>query len=300
VGAAAGLVVDRALGEPPSALHPVAGFGRLMIRVERVTYDNTRQRGLVYAAAGAIIGAAAGRLVGSTALAVAATAAGRMLRARATAVRELLDAGDLDGARAELPALVGREPSTLDASGVAAAAVESVAENTVDAVVAPALWGAACGAVGACAFRAINTMDSMVGNRSERYERFGWGSARLDDAAAFLPARLTAAMVGLARPARAAEVWHVVRRDAGAHPSPNAGVAEAAFAGALGVELGGPLTYAGRLEDRPRLGGGRRPESGDIARAVRLAGDVETLLAATLAVLGVMGSRARRQARATQ
>jgi adenosylcobinamide-phosphate synthase len=283
LGAAGGLVIDRLVGEPPTIVHPVAAFGGLMGRVEHTVYADTRRAGVGYTAAGLALGAGAGVVAGSTTAVVAVTAAGRMLREQADEIRGHLEAEDLEGARAALPALVGRDPSQLDASGVAAAVVESVAENTVDAVVAPALWGAAFGALGAGAYRAVNTMDAMVGNRSRRYERFGWGSARLDDLAAYVPARVTALLVGLARPQRWRAVWRVVARDARSHPSPNAGVAEAAFAGALGIELGGPLRYGTREELRPRLGDGPRPDAGDIDRAVRLADHVELLLAAALA-----------------
>jgi adenosylcobinamide-phosphate synthase len=221
-----------------------------------------------------------------------------MLRTEAGSVRARLDAGDLDGARAALPALVGRDPTDLDASGVAAAVVESLAENTVDAVVAPALWGALGGAVGAGAYRAVNTMDAMIGHRSPRYARFGWGSARLDDVASYLPARVTALLVCAARPSRTREVARAVRRDAPAHPSPNAGIAEAAFAAALGVELGGPLRYGARREDRPRLGTGPRPGADDIGRAVRLADHVELLLAVSLAAGGAAALARSRTHRA--
>lgn len=297
LGAAGGLLIDRVAGEPPADLHPVAAFGRVMGTVERAVYADARPPGVGYAVTGIALGAGAGAAVGSTALAVGMSAAGRMLRAHADDVRHRLDAGDLDGARAALPALVGRDPTELDASGVSAAVVESVAENTVDAVVAPALWGAAGGAVGTGAYRAINTMDAMVGHRSERYRAFGWGSARLDDLAAYVPARLTALLVCAARPRRWRQVRRAVLADAPSHPSPNAGVAEAAFAGALGLELGGPLRYGARTEERPRLGAGPRPIPADIDRAVRLADHVELLLAAALAAAGVFASTLDRRTR---
>jgi adenosylcobinamide-phosphate synthase len=280
-GAALGLLADRALGEPPR-FHPVAGFGAAMGHVERRVWRDRRTAGLAYTATGLAIGALGGRLVRSTAVAVAVSAAGRELRSVAGSIAERCEAGDLDGARALLPSLVGRDPSTLDLSSIAAAVVESLAENTVDAVVAPALWGAAAGAPGAAVYRAVNTMDAMVGHRSERYERFGWSAARLDDAANYVPARVFAALVVLAAPSRAAEIWRAVRLDAPQHPSPNAGVAEAAVAAALGIELGGPLRYGDRHEERPRLGHGRRPGPHDIARAVRLVDRTEVLLALAL------------------
>jgi adenosylcobinamide-phosphate synthase len=279
---AAGLLADRALGEPPEDLHPVRAFGGLMARVEGVVYADASAAGALYTSVGAAVGATAGRLVRSTTVAVALAAAGRALRRTALMLRDTLDAGDLDEARALLPMLVGRDPSALDASGIAAAVVESVAENTVDAVVAPALWGLAGGARGALTYRAVNTMDAMVGQRSSRYARFGSCSARLDDGANFVPARVSAALVAVARFPVSGRVWRAVRDDAPAHPSPNAGIAEAAFAGALGIELGGPLRYGERFEERPHLGRGPRPVAADITRAVRLESDVEWLLVALL------------------
>lgn len=286
-GAAAGLVVDRIVGEPPTPLHPVAAFGRLMQAVERRRYRNTREAGIAYARTGTAIGLLAGRIVRSTTAAVWISAAGRMLRTESSRIRGALEAGDLDGARALLPALVGRDAAGLDASDVAAAVIESLAENTVDAVIAPALWGGALGAPGALAYRAVNTMDAMVGHHSDRYEQFGWASARLDDAASYLPARASVALVCLACPTRASAIVRAVRRDAAAHPSPNAGVAEAAFAAALDLEVGGTLQYAGRVEQRPCLGTGRRPVTNDIDRAVQLADRVELLLIAVLVAVGL-------------
>ncbi len=283
LGVALGLLADRALGEPPNSVHPVAGFGAAMGAVESAVWADSRRAGVAYTALGTGLGlgvgaALRGGRVLSTATAVEVAAAGRMLRDTASAIGTDLVDGDLDAARAALPALCGRDAEGLDRSGLAAAVVESVAENLVDAVVAPAWWGLVAGAPGALAHRAVNTMDAMVGHRNERYQRFGWSSARLDDGAAYLPARLTAALVAGVRPRAARAVLRGVRRDAPAHPSPNAGVAEAAFAAALGLELGGPLRYAGRFDERPRLGAGPRPQPVDVARAVRLADDVERAL----------------------
>ena len=284
-GAAVGILADRLLGEPPARLHPVAGFGRAMQALERRHYADRRAAGLRHAAVGVAIGAAAGRLVGSTAVATWSSVAGRALGEAATAVGAALTAGDLDRARELLPALVGRDPAHLDEKDVARAVVESVAENTVDAVVAPALWAAVAGARGALVHRAVNTKDAMVGHHSDRYERYGWAAARLDDAAAWIPARATAALVAACRPSTAAAVWRTVRADAPAHPSPNSGVAEAAFAAALGLRLGGESRYGDRVERRPALGDGRPPEPADIEAAVRLSHDVgSTLVLALLAL----------------
>jgi adenosylcobinamide-phosphate synthase len=285
---ALGLLADRMLGEPPvpPAWHPVSLFGRLMRGVESRLYADSRQHGVAYAAIGADVGAAAGWALRSTAAATYLAVAGRALADAALSVADALEAGDLDLARSRLPALVGRDPSGLDEKEVARAVVESVAENTVDAVVAPAVWAAALGATGALAYRAVNTMDAMVGHRSPRYLRYGWAAARLDDLAGWVPARLTAALVALVRPGAAVAVLHTVRRDAPGHPSPNAGVAESAFAAALGLRLGGENRYGERVELRPFLGDGRPAEAADIAAAVALSRQVTLALAGILAVLG--------------
>ncbi|MFZ5851341.1 MAG: cobalamin biosynthesis protein, partial [Actinomycetota bacterium] len=182
-------------------------------------------------------------------------------------------AGDLGGARDRVPALCGRDPRALDGTGLVRATVESVAENTSDAVVAPLLWGAVAGIPGLLGYRAVNTLDAMVGHRSPRYARFGTAAAWLDDLANWVPARVTAALAVAAAPLAGgapAGAWRAWRRDGPAHPSPNAGRCEAAYAGALGVRLGGRTAYPGRVEDRPVLGSGRAPEPGDVARALRL------------------------------
>lgn len=269
--AGAGLLVDRALGDPPSSVHPVAGFGTLMGHLERLVWADRRARGIAYAATGAALGLASGAVVRSGTVALGVSAAGRQLRATARTIGAAVDADDLAAARAALPALVGRDPSGLDASGIAAAVIESVAENSVDAVIAPAFWTIVAGAPGALGHRAINTMDAMVGHRSERYGRFGTAAARLDDAANWIPARLFAGLVIAVVPSARQEIVAAIRRDAPAHPSPNAGVAEAAMAAAIGRELGGPLRYGDRLEARPTLGVGPRPGAGDIEAAVRIA-----------------------------
>jgi adenosylcobinamide-phosphate synthase len=282
VSVAAGLLADRLLGEPPDVVHPVAAFGRTMTAVERRLHRDSRVAGLVHAATGVALGLVAGRTVRSRGVATYVAVAGRMLGTTATDIHATLASGDLEAARARLPMLVGRDPSGMDEGEIARAVVESVAENTVDAVVAPALWAAVAGAPGVLAHRAVNTMDAMVGHRSPRYERYGWAAARLDDAMAWVPARATAALVAAVRPRSAGEVRRVVLRDAPAHPSPNSGVAEAAFAAALGVRLGGMVRYGERVEDRPRLGDGRPVVADDIVAAVRLSRDVTAALGAAL------------------
>jgi len=299
LGAAAGLALDRLAGEPPlpARLHPVAVFGAGVAALERRLYDDRLGPGAALAAAGVGAAALAGAALRSPAAATYVSASGRGLHEAALAVADALDARDLDGARALLSSLVGRDPSQLDEADIARAVVESVAENTTDAVVAPALWTVAAGPVGAFVHRAGDTLDSMVGYRDDRYRRFGTASARLDDVLAWVPARATAALVALARPGRVAAVARTVRRDAGRHPSPNAGVAEAAFAAALDLRLGGGENrYGGHTEVRPPLGEGRSPDRSDVRAAVALSRDVTWLLAGMLAGAAVAAVAARAAA----
>ncbi len=305
LGAAAGLLADRALGEPPDAVHPVAAFGRLMTGVEGRLHADRRGPGVAHALVGTGVGVLAGRVVRTTAGATWVAVAGRQLGEVATGIGAALDRGDLDRARSLLPSLVGRDPSGLDEAEIARAVVESVAENTVDAVVAPALWAAIGGPSGVLAHRAVNTMDAMVGHRSDRYARYGWAAARLDDLAAWGPARATVGLVSAVRPRVARQVVDVARRDGPAHPSPNGGWAEAAFAAALGLRLGGTNRYGDRVEERPVLGDGRPPTGADVAAAVRLSRDVTLALAGGLAAIGLACSllasdRRGRRARSTR
>ena len=300
VGLLVGYAADRALGDP-RRFHPVAGFGTLAAALEARLYADSRARGAVHTAllvGGAVaLGAAAERLAsgpvaraGVTALATWAVLGGRSLAREAHAVHAHLAAGDLPAARQRLTHLVGRDPSELDAAEVARAVVESVAENTSDAVVAPLVWGAVLGVPGLLGHRAANTLDAMVGHHSARHERYGWASARLDDVANLPGSRLTGTLVLAAAPGRARAAAAAWRRDAAAHPSPNAGVVEAAFAGALGLRLGGTNRYpGGRVEHRAVLGDGRAPRPGDVPAATALAGRVglgAVTVAALAATLG--------------
>jgi adenosylcobinamide-phosphate synthase len=278
-----GLLADVLLGEPPGRVHPVAAFVSLMNAVERRVYRDSRAAGAGYAFVGAAIGVSSGLIIRRS-LATYLAVAARSLWTEANDVQRALEDRDLAHAQGLLPALVGRDPDGLDEKEVARATVESVAENTVDAIVAPALWAAIAGAPGALGYRAANTLDAMVGHRSARYEHFGWASARLDDAVNWVPARTTAALVAIVRPRAAHGIWRAVREQAPLHPSPNAGVAEAAFAAALGLRLGGENRYGDRTELRPPLGTGRPPEAADIGRAVRLSQHVTLALAAVVVV----------------
>ncbi|MET8474857.1 cobalamin biosynthesis protein [Streptomyces sp. NPDC006422] len=302
-GAAVGIFADLLLGDPRRG-HPVAGFGRAAAAVERRLWRDHRGAGtlhaVVCAGGAAAAAAAAARLVrrsptASVALTAAATWAvvgGTSLGREARAVGSALEAGDVELARELLPRLCGRDPQGLDADGIARGVVESVAENTSDAVVGALVWGALGGVPGLVAFRAVNTLDAMVGHKSPKYRRFGWASARLDDVAGWPGARLTGALavLGGGRPRQALAAW---RADAGRHPSPNAGVVEASFAGALGVRLGGTLAYGGRVEHRPVLNApGRAVEVRDVDRAVRLSRRV-SLLALGVCVGARLAVRAR-------
>ncbi|HKQ00797.1 MAG TPA: CobD/CbiB family cobalamin biosynthesis protein, partial [Actinomycetes bacterium] len=198
---------------------------------------------------------------------------GRSLALAGQALADAVRHGDLERARQLAPTLVGRDPSGLDGGQLCRAAVESVAENTADAVVGPLLWGALAGPAGVVGYRAANTLDAMVGHKSPRYARFGWAAARLDDLLTWPAARLGAVLACLLAPAVGGDpgvAWRTLRADGAAHPSPNAGRMEAAFAGALGVRLGGRNRYDDRVEQRPTLGHGQLPTPDDLDRAVRL------------------------------
>lgn len=279
-GIVAGYCADVVIADPHRG-HPVALFGAAATALERVSYRDARWAGVVHTAALlgplAITGIAMRR---PAALATATWAAlgGTSLVRTGSEMAQLLSGGDLASARHLLPSLCGRDPAVLEADGLTRASLESIAENTSDAHVAPVLWAAIGGAPAVLLYRGVNTLDAMIGHRSPRYRRFGWAAARLDDGANFVPARVTAVLVALCSPvvggspAGAIRAW---RRDAARHPSPNAGVVEAAFAGALGVRLGGPTQYADRLEIRPALGEGPPPRVGDLRRAVRLSRTVQ-------------------------
>jgi adenosylcobinamide-phosphate synthase len=309
LGLLLGYVADRVVPDP-ARFHPVAGFGTLAARLERAIHAPTRGRGATYTVT--LVGGAAfaGVLLErrhpllGTALATWAVLGGASLEREALTVADLLESGRLPEARQQLTHLVGRDTSALDEGEIARAVVESVAENTSDAVVAPLVLGALFGVPGLLAYRAANTLDAMVGHRNERYRDFGWASARLDDLLNLPGAHLTALLAALLGPSprEALATWV---RDASAHPSPNAGPVEASFAGALGIRLGGENTYGDRTEHRAVLGSGRPAEPRDIQRSVDLARRVDLgaalvsgLVARLVAGLAA-GSRGRSSRRAT-
>ncbi|WP_027343705.1 cobalamin biosynthesis protein [Hamadaea tsunoensis] len=309
-GMAAGYALDALVGDP-RRYHPVAGYGRAATALERLLYAPSQADGAIFTgvavgvpvlAAVAAARATRHRPVARFVLVTATTWAvlgGRSLRREAEHMADALEGHDLAAARERITHLVGRDPAALDAAGLARATVESVAENTSDAEVAPLFWGAVAGLPGLVGYRAVNTLDAMVGHRSQRYARFGTASARLDDAANLIPSRLTAVLTALRAPVvgggvrRTADVW---LRDGSRHPSPNSGQCEAAFAGALGVRLGGENVYFGRTETRPHLGDGGKPAAGDARRAARLSAAVG-VAALGVAVAGRLLFGGRRSGR---
>ena len=281
---AVALVLDALFGEPPEILHPTVWMGHVISALEKraLALQNPRARRLagvvlafslptlVFLSTRAVIGLAPQRLRwGFEVVLISTSLSMRGLAEAVGAVERELRVGDLRGGRARVGELVGRDTADLPASEVARAAVESVAENTSDGVVAPMLYGLLFGAPGALAYRAVNTLDSMVGYRSQPYEELGWASARLDDLANLAPSRATV-LIAAAVSGRPGATWRTALRYGPLTESPNAGWAEAAFAGALGLRLGGRNSYGGVIREGPLLGDGRRPGPEDIRRSVRL------------------------------
>jgi adenosylcobinamide-phosphate synthase len=212
------------------------------------------------------------------------TLATRGLADAAQLVLSRLDAGDIAGARKELSMIVGRDTENLDEQEIARAVIETVAENASDGVVAPLFYLVIGGPALAMAYKAVNTLDSMVGYRNKKYINFGRAAARLDDIVNYIPARITGALICLTSSVSVlfnsafrtphsefASPWRIMLRDGRNHPSPNSGYPEAAMAGALGIRLGGPSAYAGKIAPKPSIGaGGRPPDKKDIANSVRL------------------------------
>ncbi|MEV4601373.1 cobalamin biosynthesis protein [Amycolatopsis sp. NPDC049253] len=299
-GLITGYAADSLFGDPRRG-HPVALFGSWAGALERRWWADSKPRGAAYAAvcAGAATGLGVAAQVSTRrspfarfALTAAATwvvLGGRGLAAEGREMARLLVAGDVPAARARLSHLCARDASELDTAELTRAATESIAENTSDAVVAPLLWGAVAGLPGLLGYRALNTLDAMVGYRSPRHRNFGWAAARLDDLVNLVPSRAGAVLTALSAPLAGGQVrasLRAWRRYGSHHPSPNAGQVEAAFAGALGLRLGGTNSYGGEVENRGTLGDGRAPQPVDLRRAVRLsrvAGAAAALVAAAVA-----------------
>jgi adenosylcobinamide-phosphate synthase len=296
----AALLLDALLGEPPEALHPTVWMGRVISALEKEALKPESPHArrlagvilafsvptLVYLSTRGVLDVAPRlpRRVFSAAL-ISTTLSMRGLAEAAGAVERELREGNLGRARTSAGEMVGRDTADLPASEVARAAIESVAENTSDGVVAPMLYGLLFGAPGALAYRAVNTLDSMIGYRRDPYEEFGWASARLDDLANLAPARITA-LTAAAVSARPLRTLETARRYSPLTASPNAGRVEAAFAGALGLRLGGSNAYGGVVRKGPILGDGRRPGPDDIRRSVRLMRRCCILLAVLVGGIG--------------
>lgn len=280
----AALLLEAALGYPAwlfaAVGHPVSWIGAVITRLDVAWNARSAQRRklsgiallmVIMAMAGGAgwaITIAAGGGWGVAALVLIATTglAQRSLHDHVAAVARPLLAGDLPAARSAVAAIVGRDTGALDASGVATAAIESLAESLCDGVIAPAFWFLVAGLPGLLICKAINTADSMVGHRDARHKDFGWASARADDLTMFIPARLSGVLIAIAGGGGLA----VMGRDAGKHASPNGGWPEAAMAGALRRRLGGPVRYDGEPASRAWLGAGPAPEASDLRRALAL------------------------------
>ncbi|WP_241648376.1 adenosylcobinamide-phosphate synthase CbiB [Paenirhodobacter populi] len=296
------MAIDLAIGWPAPLFrrigHPVTWIGRLIASLDR-RLPRRRLAGVL--AAVLVIGLAGGVaavlqaalpdgwpgiVIGG--LLAWPLVAMRSLHDHVAAVARPLAAGDLAGARRAVSMIVGRDPEALDAAGVARAALESLAENTSDGVVAPIFWGAVLGLPGIAAYKAINTLDSMIGHRTPRHEAFGWASARIDDLVNLIPARLSGLIFALVSRAPLAAI-RCMARDAGHHRSPNAGWPEAALAGALHLRLSGPRVYGDRIAQEPWVNeGAPDPGAADMRRALALYARAMGGVALLLALAGLL------------
>jgi adenosylcobinamide-phosphate synthase len=305
---AVAMSVDAMLGWPDTLFtrvgHPVTWLGRLIDFLDKNCNRSSDSAGVRRAA-----GAAAALIVIALAAAAAFAiqsllvsewsrifvagilawplVALRSLYDHVAAVALALQSGNIETARLAVARIVGRDPSSLDEAGIARAAIESLAENASDGVVAPVFWGALFGLPGIVGYKAINTLDSMIGHRTIRHEAFGWAAARIDDLANFVPARLTGFLFAVVAQFPSA-AWSCMARDARRHRSMNAGWAEAAMAGALGVRLSGPRVYQGIVAEEPWLNeGARDPRAQDILAGLKLYRRAMILLAAALIILAL-------------
>ena len=308
---AVAMVADAVLGWPDGLFarvgHPVTWLGRLVAALD-TRWNRTEDAAWTRRAAGVAAALIVIALASGLALAMQAAMPPGWTRTVLlgivawpfVALRSLLDhvaavarplrsgdpqSSDLAAARSAVSMIVGRDPANLDEAGIARAAIESLAENTSDGIVAPVLWGLLFGLPGIVGYKAVNTLDSMIGHRTERHEQFGWAAARIDDVANLVPARLTGVLFALMS-AHPVDAMACMAKDARRHRSPNAGWPEAAMAGALGVRLCGPRFYHGELADEPWLNGGARdPAASDITRGLMLYARAMICLAGLLVVL---------------
>jgi adenosylcobinamide-phosphate synthase len=298
--------VDAVLGWPDGLFarvgHPVTWLGRLIGTLD-ARWNQTTDASWKRRAAGIVAALIVIALASGLALAVQAAmpqgwshvvllgilawpfVALRSLHDHVGAVARPLQSGDLAAARSAVSKIVGRDPANLDGAAIARAAIESLAENTSDGIVAPLFWGTLFGLPGIVGYKAVNTLDSMIGHRTERHALFGWAAARIDDVANLVPARLTGLLFALVS-AHPLDATSCMIKDARRHRSPNAGWPEAAMAGALGVRLCGPRVYHGERADEPWLNGAARdPIADDIARGLKLYSRAMACLVGLLVVL---------------
>jgi adenosylcobinamide-phosphate synthase len=283
----AALVVEACVGYPQAIYrriaHPVVWIGRAIEKIERhwnrPAFSDDARRALGVATVVVIVGGAAalgyalqvaaGHTSFGAVLIVLIASTGLAQHSLYTHVHEVLRPlrdGDLSAARTAVAQIVGRDTAALNETGVAGAALESLAESFNDGVVAPAFWFLVGGLPGLFAYKALNTADSLIGHREARWRMFGWAAARADDLANLIPARIAGALLAIA----GGGGLLVMCRDAPKHASPNAGWPEAAMAGALRIQLGGPAAYDGVLHERPVFGSGTSPGVGDLARGLRI------------------------------
>jgi adenosylcobinamide-phosphate synthase len=284
---AAVLAVEACFGYPQALYarisHPVVWIGKLIEALELRWNDPARSdvarrvlgivTTIIVAGSAGVVGYAiqvtANKLPYGAVIVVLIATAGLAQRSLYVHVRDVLHSlarNDLPAARTAVSRIVGRDTAGLTASGVAAAAIESLAESFNDGVIAPAFWLAVGGLPGLFAYKALNTADSLIGHREPRWRMFGWAAARADDVANLIPARLAGVLIVIA----GGGGWRVMWSDASRHASPNAGWTEAAMAGALRVQLGGAARYDGVLHERPIFGAGRHPDTADVGRALRI------------------------------
>jgi adenosylcobinamide-phosphate synthase len=310
----AALLIEAVVGYPDRLVrsigHPVTWIGRLIRALERSCNSDTREPGrrralglitvLLIVSIVAVVTLVIERgllllpfgLIGVGVLA-SALIAQRSLHEHVARVADALDNTGVTGGREAVSHIVGRDVAVLDVAGIARAAIESLAENFSDGVVAPVFWMLIAGLPGAAVYKAVNTADSMIGHRTPRYQAFGWAAARLDDLLNLPASRLSAFLIIAAASvtprASASGAWRAVRRDAGRHRSPNAGYPEAAMAGALGLALAGPRSYGGVRVDDALMGDGRRAaDAGDIRAALGLYRRADGLLIALVGVLAAV------------
>lgn len=300
------MALDSLIGWPNALFlrigHPVTWLGRMISGLERALNRGAARRIKGVLVALVVIGTAGGLAalalwmlpggwVGTVLAGVLAwpLVAIRSMHDHVAAVAKPLAAGDLEGARHAVSMIVGRDPSRLDPAGVARAATESLAENTSDGIVAPLFWGVVAGLPGIAAYKAINTLDSMIGHRNDRYLLFGWASARIDDLVNLAPARLTGALFALTS-ARPRAALACMLADARHHRSPNAGWPESAMAGALGIRLSGPRIYDNRVSNEPWVNGAcPDPTPKDLNRGLALYWRAMVALAVLVALVAATG-----------